>query len=161
MLACHHNKSVCGVAGEVAQEHPPLGKWIIALGIRLFGPGPFGSRIGPAIAGTLTVLLVYVLARHLLRSAFGATIAAGLLAIDFLHFVESRTALLDSSPCSPLRRSFAVGWTSSRSSGQARRRSAGGGDGSIVLGVSRQVPWEELPPRANGQDGRSWQPLPV
>ena len=91
----HHNKSVCGVAGEVAQEHPPLGKWIIALGIRLFGPGPFGSRIGPVIAGTLTVLLVYVLARYLLRSAFGATIASGLLAIDFLHFVESRTALLD------------------------------------------------------------------
>lgn len=91
----HHSKSVCGVAGEIAQEHPPLGKWLIALGIRVFGPGPFGSRIGPAIAGTLTVLLVYVLARYLLGSTFGATIASGLLAIDFLHFVESRTALLD------------------------------------------------------------------
>ena len=76
--------------------HPPLGKWIIALGMALFGPGSsFGWRITTAILGTLTVLLVYLIVRRLLGSRTLATIAAGLLAIDGLGIVMSRIALLD------------------------------------------------------------------
>jgi dolichyl-phosphate-mannose-protein mannosyltransferase len=86
---------VCGIHGELSTEHPPLAKWLIGGGIRTFGFHPFGWRFSSAAAGTLTVLLLYVLARRLLRSTTGAVVASGLLAIDFLHLVESRTAMLE------------------------------------------------------------------
>jgi dolichyl-phosphate-mannose--protein O-mannosyl transferase len=84
--------------------HPPLGKWIIGVGEWLFGRnghggwlthGEFGWRISAAVFGTLSVLLLIRIGRRL----FGSTIlgcAAGLLmALDGMHFVMSRSALLD------------------------------------------------------------------
>ena len=39
--------------------HPQLGKWLIGLGMKIFGPSePFGWRFIPAIAGILTVFLL-------------------------------------------------------------------------------------------------------
>lgn len=78
-----------------AEVHPPLAKWILALGIRAFGYDAWGWRITAAIAGTLTVALVYLLARNLLESTAAATLTAALFGIDFLHFVQSRVAMLD------------------------------------------------------------------
>src|SRR5690606_5259864 len=76
--------------------HPPLGKWIIALGMAATGPGSsFGWRATTAILGSLTVLLVYLVALQLTRSRTVAFIAGGLLAIDGLGIVMSRIALLD------------------------------------------------------------------
>ncbi|GAA3942683.1 dolichyl-phosphate-mannose--protein mannosyltransferase [Microbacterium soli] len=76
--------------------HPPLGKWIIALGMAVFGPGSsFGWRVTTALLGSLTVLLVYLVALLLTRSRAVAGIAAGLLAVDGLGIVLSRIALLD------------------------------------------------------------------
>ena len=80
---------------EVSSEHPPLGKWIIGLGIQAFGNDPLGWRVPSLIAGTLTVVVVFLLGRVLLRSTVAATVAAGLLATDFLHLVQSRIAMLD------------------------------------------------------------------
>jgi hypothetical protein len=45
-----------GDPGFVA--HPPLGKWAIAIGLRLFGTDELGWRIAAAVAGTLTVLVL-------------------------------------------------------------------------------------------------------
>src|SRR5690606_41422311 len=71
--------------------HPPLGKWIIALGMAAMGPGSsFGWRVMTAILGSLTVLLVYLVALQLTRSRTVAGIAGGLLAIDGLGIVMSR-----------------------------------------------------------------------
>jgi dolichyl-phosphate-mannose-protein mannosyltransferase len=89
------SSTLCDTNSEVTQVHPPLGKWLIAIGIRLFGYDSFGWRVSVAIAGTIGVVLLYLLARRLLRSTLGATIASGLLAIDLLHFVQSRTSMLD------------------------------------------------------------------
>ena len=76
--------------------HPPLGKWIIALGMALMGPGSsVGWRLTTAVLGSLTVLVLYLVALHLTRSRMFATIAAGLLAVDGLGIVLSRIALLD------------------------------------------------------------------
>jgi dolichyl-phosphate-mannose-protein mannosyltransferase len=95
-------EAVCGITDLVSRAHPPLGKWLIGSGIALFGYEPFGWRIAVAVAGILTVLLVYLLAWRLLRRnaagpalTVGASVAAGLLALDFLHLVQSRIAMLD------------------------------------------------------------------
>lgn len=77
--------------------HPPLGKWIIGVGMALFGTGPFGWRIATALVGTLLVPLLYVVAKRLTGSLWLATVAGALIAIDPLAVAMSRIALLDSS----------------------------------------------------------------
>ncbi|MFC6067833.1 dolichyl-phosphate-mannose--protein mannosyltransferase [Streptomyces ochraceiscleroticus] len=75
--------------------HPPLGKWMIALGEWAFGMNPFGWRFMTALLGTLSVLMLCRIGRRLLRSTVLGCLAGLLLAVDGLHFVMSRTALLD------------------------------------------------------------------
>ncbi|RFU88678.1 phospholipid carrier-dependent glycosyltransferase [Streptomyces triticagri] len=75
--------------------HPPVGKWIIGLGEWMFGFDPFGWRFMVAVLGTLSVLMLCRIGRRLFRSTFLGCLAGGLLAVDGLHFVMSRTALLD------------------------------------------------------------------
>lgn len=87
--------SVCGISSETTMVHPPMSKWLIAIGIRIFGYDSYGWRIAGAVAGIVTIALLYLLARKILGSTLGATIAAGLLGIDFMHFVQSRTSMLD------------------------------------------------------------------
>jgi dolichyl-phosphate-mannose--protein O-mannosyl transferase len=82
-------------APPIPESHPPLAKWLIAAGISAFGYTPLGWRVATAAAGTLTVALLYLLARKLSFSAAGATLAAFLLAIDPLHFLHSRLGMLD------------------------------------------------------------------
>ncbi len=76
--------------------HPPLGKWIIALGLAVFGAqDATGWRISVAVVGILAVFLLTLVARALLRSTLLATIAGFLMAIDGNAIVMSRVALLD------------------------------------------------------------------
>lgn len=75
--------------------HPPLGKWMIGLGEWLFGMNPFGWRIAAAVVGTLSILVIARVARRMTRSTLLGCFAGLLLALDGLHFVLSRTALLD------------------------------------------------------------------
>ncbi len=75
--------------------HPPVGWWMIAWGIKLFGPTPFGWRFSAALFGTLTVVIVALIAKKLFDSVLFGGIAGLLLAIDGEHIVMSRTALLD------------------------------------------------------------------
>lgn len=96
--ACRYldlQESVCEIGREMNLEHPPLGKWLIAAGEAVFGYTPLGWRVASLVAGVVAIALTYVLARKLLHSTMAATFAAGLLAIDFLHFVNSRLAMLD------------------------------------------------------------------
>jgi dolichyl-phosphate-mannose--protein O-mannosyl transferase len=75
--------------------HPPVGKWVIGLGEWLFDFTPFGWRFMVAVLGTLSVLMLCRIGRRLFRSTFLGCLAGLLLAVDGLHFVMSRTALLD------------------------------------------------------------------
>lgn len=76
--------------------HPPLGKWLIAFGMWLFGTdNGFGWRFSAAAIGTLSVVLIGVAAWLLFRSRVLAGFAALLLAVDGHHLVLSRTGLLD------------------------------------------------------------------
>ena len=75
--------------------HPPLGKWMIAIGEWLFGMGPFGWRISAAIIGVIMVALVHRIALRLFRNRWTAALAGLFMAVDGMAIVLSRTALLD------------------------------------------------------------------
>lgn len=77
--------------------HPPVGKWLIALGIQAGGgiENPWAWRLSSAVAGTLAVLLVARITRRLLASTAMGTLAGLLMAVDGEAIVHSRTGLLD------------------------------------------------------------------
>ncbi|MCL2781400.1 MAG: phospholipid carrier-dependent glycosyltransferase, partial [Actinomycetia bacterium] len=76
--------------------HPPLGKWLIAIPQWIINNhAEFGYRLGPAIAGIVSVLLITRIARRMFRSDVFGAIAGLLLALDGMSIVQSRVALLD------------------------------------------------------------------
>lgn len=76
--------------------HPPLGKWLIALGLGMFGSDvSFGWRFSVALFGTLTVGLVMLVTHRLTRSFWIASLAGFLLAIEGVSIVMSRVSVLD------------------------------------------------------------------
>lgn len=75
--------------------HPPIGKWMIASGIKVFGDNPFGWRVATAVVGTLMILVVALIAHKLFYSPLLTGIASALMALDGLALVHSRTAMLD------------------------------------------------------------------
>jgi dolichyl-phosphate-mannose-protein mannosyltransferase len=83
-----------GVEGAFT-VHPPLGKWLIALGIAVVGDGPYGWRVAGGVVGAATVLLTVLLTRRLTGRPTLAALAGGLLALDGVFVVQARTAMLD------------------------------------------------------------------
>ncbi|MDQ6650650.1 MAG: phospholipid carrier-dependent glycosyltransferase [Actinomycetota bacterium] len=75
--------------------HPPLGKWLIALGEAAFGNNELGWRFSAAVVGTLSVLILARTARRLTGSTLLGCFAGLLLSLDGLHFVSSRISMLD------------------------------------------------------------------
>ena len=75
--------------------HPPLGKVIISWGIRIFGMTPFGWRFMGALAGVLMLIPLYYLARALFKSSFWAGFSTIIFAFDFMHYVLTRVAMID------------------------------------------------------------------
>jgi dolichyl-phosphate-mannose--protein O-mannosyl transferase len=75
--------------------HPPLGKWMIALGEWVFGYNEVGWRVSAAVVGTLSVLLLVRIARRMFQSTVLGCAAGLLMALDGFHLTLSRTALLD------------------------------------------------------------------
>ena len=76
--------------------HPPVGKWMIAGGMWIFGAdNPVGWRFSAALTGTVSILLLALITQKLFRSLPLAAAAGLLLAVDGHHLVMSRTSLLD------------------------------------------------------------------
>jgi dolichyl-phosphate-mannose-protein mannosyltransferase len=75
--------------------HPPLGKFIMAAGIVLFGYNPFGWRIMGVIFSTLMIAVIYVLGKRMFGTKIGAFTPAFLLTMDFMHFTMGRMATSD------------------------------------------------------------------
>ncbi|MDQ1540311.1 MAG: dolichyl-phosphate-mannose-protein mannosyltransferase [Actinomycetota bacterium] len=79
--------------------HPPLGKWMIALGEWIVRDpnftNTFGWRFMSAVVGTLAVLIVARTARRMTRSTLLGCVAGLLMCLDGLEFVQSRTSMLD------------------------------------------------------------------
>jgi dolichyl-phosphate-mannose-protein mannosyltransferase len=109
----HHGVEANGPGtGPGFVVHPPLGKWMMAVGELLFDHGkqvvfhsasgntiypasPLSYRFSGAVVGTLAILMVARIARRMFRSTALGVIAGILLSVDGLEFVQSRTAMLD------------------------------------------------------------------
>ena len=76
-------------------SHPPLGKLIISLGMLVFGTTPFGWRFMGTLFGALMLPVMYVFARKLFGGRAAPTACTALLAADFMHFVQTRIATID------------------------------------------------------------------
>lgn len=81
--------------GRLFVVHPPLGKWCIAIGIKLFGNNTWGWRVPAAIAGTIAVLMLIRVTRRMTGSTMLGGIAGLLLTLDGLSLVQSRISILD------------------------------------------------------------------
>ncbi|RMD94578.1 MAG: phospholipid carrier-dependent glycosyltransferase [Calditrichaeota bacterium] len=75
--------------------HPPLGKYIIALGIRIFGFNPLGYRVMDAIFGVAVVILIYRLGCLLFKDRRIGFLAGLFASLDGLLLVESRAGLIN------------------------------------------------------------------
>jgi|AGTN01.1.fsa_nt_gi Dolichyl-phosphate-mannose--protein O-mannosyl transferase len=76
--------------------HPPLGKNMLSIGIYLFGMNPFGWRCMGALFGVLMLPLMYVFAKRLFKKTLFAFIPTFLMAVDFMHYTQTRIATIDS-----------------------------------------------------------------
>lgn len=81
-------------------EHPPLGKWLIASGIFVFGDNSVGWRIISVIFSLAGIFIFYLICKKLTAKWFGAGVfvpllAVFLLATENLSFVIGHVAMLD------------------------------------------------------------------
>lgn len=76
-------------------EHPPLAKVLMAGSMRLFGDNGWGWRLASVLFGTLSIPLVYGIARAVGGGQGLALTATFLYAFDNLVFVHSRIGVLD------------------------------------------------------------------
>jgi len=84
-----------GIYPSTEFTHPPLGKLITSLGIRIFGMNPFGWRAMPAMSGVLMLPLVYLLLCWMFGRMSVSVAGTLLFAFDFMHFVQTRISTLD------------------------------------------------------------------
>jgi len=73
--------------------HPPLAKLLIAGGILIAGDNPLGWRMASVLFGVAGVVIAYLLALSLTGNRVTSGVAAGLLLMDGLYLVESRTGM--------------------------------------------------------------------
>lgn len=76
-------------------SHPPLGKLILGLGIRLFGMTPFGWRFMGTLFGVAMLPLLYVFLKNLFGRTAVAACGTVLLAADFMHLTQTRIGTID------------------------------------------------------------------
>lgn len=77
-------------------SHPHLGKLLLMQGIRLFGMTPFGWRFMGTLIGVLMLPLMYLMVKQLTKNTRLSFIAMFLLAVDSMHFTQTRLATVDS-----------------------------------------------------------------
>lgn len=76
--------------------HPPMGKILMSIGIRIFGMNPFGWRFMGTLFGVALVPLMYLLGLKLFKKRIYAFAAAFLMMFDFMRLAQTRLATIDS-----------------------------------------------------------------
>lgn len=76
--------------------HPPLGKLIMTIPIRILGMTPFSYRLMGNLAGILMLIVIYIFAKRMFQETRYAGLAMFLFAVDGMHFVQTRIGTVDS-----------------------------------------------------------------
>jgi 4-amino-4-deoxy-L-arabinose transferase-like glycosyltransferase len=96
----HYEGSLAGF--DPNEEHPPLGKAIIALSMLVFGDNGVGYRIPSVLAGMVSLAAVYGIVRAAGQTQRLGLLAVALLALDNLTFVHARIGTLDMLALAPV-----------------------------------------------------------
>jgi len=76
-------------------SHPPLGKELIAASILTFGMSPMGWRLFGAIFGVIMISVMYIFIKNMFGKTSVAVCGALLLGFDFMRYVQTRIATID------------------------------------------------------------------
>lgn len=76
--------------------HPPLGKLLISVGIRIFGMNPFGWRFMGTLFGVMMVPFMYLFGLKLFQKRSYAFLTGFLMMFDFMRLAQTRLATIDS-----------------------------------------------------------------
>ncbi len=87
-------RSLISTGNDPNLVHPPLGKYLIGLGILMFGDNSFGWRINGAFLGSLISPLVYLIGKKIWHEKVGILSGVFIL-IDPLTYAMSCIAMLD------------------------------------------------------------------
>jgi dolichyl-phosphate-mannose-protein mannosyltransferase len=77
------------------QEHPPLGKLLIAIGTGIFGDNPLGWRAMSAIFGSLTLVAMFLWSLALFGDLARSLWITAITFFNQIIYVQSRIAMLD------------------------------------------------------------------
>ena len=94
--------------------HPPLGKFLLAAGIYLFGDTPLGWRIVPAIFGLLNVGLLLGIWQAMSGGRAGSLMLLLLAGLDGSLIVYSRTGLIDGILLAGILSTVLLAWQTER-----------------------------------------------
>ncbi|NLI62049.1 MAG: phospholipid carrier-dependent glycosyltransferase [Methanosarcinaceae archaeon] len=76
-------------------SHPPLGKVLISVGIKIFGMVPFGWRFMGTLLGVLMLPFMYLTVFQLFGRRSLSVLATLALAFDFMHYAQTRISTID------------------------------------------------------------------
>jgi len=83
--------------GEIRYDKPILIYWLMSLPMRLWGVNEFSARFPSAMAGALTVLLVFLMAERMGFGLSGSVVAAAAATSSALLFVVFKAATTDAT----------------------------------------------------------------
>jgi len=121
--------------------HPPLGKWLLALGISIGGFDPTAWRMPAVLCGAVTVSLVYLCAARVTGSPRLSLLASVLVLTDGIAFTTSRLALLDGFAAMATTALIALLLLTSDSKKVIRIAVAAG----LLAGAAAAIKWTALP----------------
>src|SRR5258708_1481187 len=75
--------------------NPPLGKYLIAIGMRIWGDTPFGWRFMSSVFGGLTVVGMYCWGLSLFRNQKTSVWIALITLLNQFLYIQARTGMLD------------------------------------------------------------------
>lgn len=122
-------------------EHPPLGKFLIASGLGLFGDNPLGWRFMSVVFGASTLGAIYLWARALFAERRAALMTVALSAVNHHVFVMSRVGMLDSFMVAFMAGGLAAWTWAERAASASNTRTTRMALAGALLGLSIASKW--------------------